>query len=172
MEPMVAMRPMKCFMGLMLPLLAACASTGSKSMEPPVVDGPLLPKGVFFGAPPYKHKTLGIVRTTREYPTLNVGMTEALEQAYCRKAFAEAVRELLRLAKANGADGVADVHSVVYLADGRRETFDRPECTDDGEEGDVLVQGVAIQWVRTGKGAPAVIAVPSPVPSPAPRPSL
>jgi hypothetical protein len=148
---------------LPLSLVAACASTGPKAVEAPVVEGPLLPKGVFFGAPPYKHKTLGVVRSTREYPTLNIEMTPALEEAFCRKAFADAVRELLKTAKANGADGVADVHSVVFLADGRRETFDRPECTDDGAEGDVLVQGVAIQWVRTAKGNAS-----SPVPASSP----
>jgi hypothetical protein len=54
---------------------------------------------------------------------------------------------------------------VVFLADGRRETFDRPECTDDGEEGDVLVQGVAIQWVRTKTSGPS----PAPAAQPSPR---
>jgi hypothetical protein len=92
---------------------------------------------------------MGVVRATREYPTLHIEMTPELEEAYCKKAFSEAANQLLQSAKANGADAVADVHSVVFLADGRRESFDRPECTDDGEEGDVLVQGVAIQWVRT-----------------------
>ncbi|MFN7686023.1 MAG: hypothetical protein ACK5QT_11505 [Oligoflexia bacterium] len=115
----------------------------------PVFEGPLLPKGAFFGAPPYKFKALGTVRATREYPTLNIEMTDELQQALCQKAFAEAVRDLLQNAKTNGGDAVADVHSVVYTGDGRRQSFDRPECSDDGEEGDVLVQGVAIQWIRS-----------------------
>ena len=149
--------------------LTGCALVGKpKPLPMPVFEGPLLPKGAFFGEPPYRYKSVGVVRATKEYPTLNIEMTEELEEAYCKKAFAEAVRELLQSAKANGADGVADIHSVVFLADGRRETFDRPECTDDGAEGDVLVQGVAIQWVRTKTSGPS--SAPATQPSPRAKP--
>ena len=139
----------------------------NKPVEIPVLEGPLLPKGVLFGKPPYKYKGLGVVRASKTYATLNLEMTDELEDAYCRKVFAEAARELLQIAKANGGDGVADVHSVIFLADGRRETFDRPECTDDGEEGEVLAQGVAIKWIRSASQAAPV---PTPAPSPAPSP--
>lgn len=155
-------------------MFTGCSSMSQPKPPPvPVLEGPLLPKGAFFGEPPYRYKSVGVVRATKEYPTLNIEMTEELEEAYCKKAFAEAVRELLQSAKANGADGVADIHSVVFLADGRRETYDRPECTDDGEEGDVLVQGVAIQWVRTKpsgrNSAPAALPVPQVSPRPSPQ---
>ena len=154
--------------GLLSLLVAAgtgCSTPkANKPVEVPVLEGPLLPKGAFFGKPPYKFQGLGVVRASKTYPTLNIEMTDELEDAFCRKVFSEASRELLQIAKANGGDGVADIHSVIFLGDGRRETFDRPECTDDGEEGEVLVQGVAIKWVRTA-------AQPAPGASPAPTPA-
>ena len=154
---------------------AGCSAPRLKKPAMPVLEGPLLPKGVFFGVPPYRYQSMGVVRASKTYPTLHLEMTDELDEAYCKKVFAEAARELLVLAKENGGDGVADVHSVVYLADGRRETYDKPECTDDGEEGEVLVQGIAIKWVRTGvkaapKPAPSPASSPSPVPTPSSKP--
>ena len=144
-----------------------CSAPKVKPAMPPVVEGPLLPKAVYFGKPPYKYKGLGVVRASKTFSTLNLEMTDEIEAAYCKKVFVDAVNELLQLSKTNGGDGVADVHSVVFLADGRQESFDRPECTDDGEEGEVLVQGVAIKWVRSAsQPGPSPSPAPGPVPSP------
>ena len=109
---------------------------------------PLLPGAVFYGAPARKYQTLGVVRASKSYPTLNQELTDEQEALLCKKAFNDAARELLKNARDNGGDAVADLHSVIYLAEGRRETYDKPECTDDGEEGEVLVQGVAIKWTQ------------------------
>ena len=147
--------------------VAGCSAPKVKPPLPPVIEGPLLPKAVYFGKPPYKYKGLGVVRASKTFSTLNLEMTDEIEAAYCKKVFVDAVNELLQLSKTNGGDGVADVHSVVFLADGRQESFDRPECTDDGEEGEVLVQGVAIKWVRTAaQPGPAASSAPGVAPTP------
>lgn len=83
-------------------VLVGCSTPKAKVPEMPVLEGPLLPKAAYFGKPPYKYKVLGVVRTSKSYPTVNLEMTDELEAAYCKKVFAEAARELLQIAKNNG----------------------------------------------------------------------
>ena len=57
------------------------------------------------------------------------------------------------MAKKQGGDAVIDLKSVVYLEDGRREMYPSAECSDDGIEGQVLCQGIAIKWKTSGGAA-------------------
>jgi hypothetical protein len=41
---------------------------------------------------------------------------------------------------------VIDVKSVVFLENGKSELYPSAECADDGMEGQVLSQGIAIRW--------------------------
>lgn len=77
-------------------------------------------------------------------------MPEHEEKELCRNHFNKAVQDLLKLARKNGAEGIADVKSVVFLYDGRTELYPTPECSDDGEEGQVLLQAVAFRYAKAG----------------------
>ena len=52
------------------------------------------------------------------------------------------------MARHQGADAVVDIKSVVFLENGKQETYSTPECSDDGFEGQILLQGVAIKWKK------------------------
>ena len=91
-----------------------------------------------------KYEVLGTVRSKAEFPTLDPANEE---DALCANYFNKAVKDLVRRAKDKGADAVIKVSSVVFYENGRMESFPRPECSDDGEEGQVLVQGNAIKWL-------------------------
>jgi len=125
-------------------VMAGCA--GKKPRPVSTVPEQVMPASVYFGSPQRKYEVLGSVRASKTYPTLSQELTDEQEARLCKRAFFEAARELLKNARENGGDAVVDVHSVIFLADGRRETYDRPECTDDGDEGEALVQGIAVKW--------------------------
>ncbi len=107
------------------------------------------PKGVFHGVPDRQFEKLGQVRTRIEYNSLDF---ENDENKLCKNYFNKAANDLLKRAKKVGADAVIDVKAVVFQIDGKTETYDNPECTDDGVEGQVLAQGVAVRWKRTSDG--------------------
>jgi hypothetical protein len=98
---------------------------------------------------------LGQVRTKVDFPSLD---PNSEERDLCRNYYNKASQDLLKRAKDVHADAVIDAKSVVFLEDGRMETYPSPECSDDGEEGQVLLQGIAIKW--------------KPVPSPTPSETL
>jgi hypothetical protein len=52
----------------------------------------------------------------------------------------------VKYAKQQGADAVIDVRSVVFFEDGSRETYQTAECSDEGDTGQILAQGVAVRW--------------------------
>ncbi len=121
-----------------LGLVGGCASTPQVKVKR--YDWP---KNVYLGDPKRPFESLGLVKTKVEFPTL----TENYEESYlCKNYFNKAARDLLSRAKDAGGDGVVDVKSVVFLADGRMETHASAECSDDGAEGQVLVQGIAVRW--------------------------
>lgn len=88
---------------------------------------------------------LGWVRSKVNFQSLDVTRDEAI---LCRNYYNKAVKQLVDTAKQKGADAVVDIKSVVFLEDGRRELYSTPECSDDGFEGQILVQGVAIKWKK------------------------
>lgn len=89
------------------------------------------------------YQVLGEVRTKVDFTSLDEQHEEA---ALCRNYYNKAVRQLIELAHDRGGDAVIDVKSVVFLADGRREVYSTPECSDDGMEGQILTQGIAVRW--------------------------
>lgn len=103
----------------------------------------LKPGQIVNGKNPYE--VLGVVKSKVNFPTLDMDKSE---ESLCRNYFNKAVHQLLEYARKNGGDAVIDVKSVVFLVDGRQETYSTPECSDDGDEGQILTQGVAIRWLE------------------------
>ncbi len=96
-------------------------------------------------APKRPYKSLGLVRAKVDFISLNAQWEE---DRLCKNYFNKAVQQLLRDAKKVGADSVIDIRSVVFLVDGKVETYSTPECSDDGDEGQVLAQGIAVKWLE------------------------
>jgi hypothetical protein len=97
----------------------------------------------FVGDVKRPYTVLGPVRSRVEFPTLD---PDHEEKSLCRNYYNEAVRKLVQYARKAGGDVVIDVRSVVFLEDGRSETYPTAECSDDGEGGQVLATGIAIKW--------------------------
>ena len=102
-------------------------------------------EGAYYGKPKRKFKVLGWVRDKVEFPTLDPAHDEG---HLCKNYFNKAVNNLVDYAKENGGDAVVDVRSVVFYFDGTSETLSRPECSDEGAIGQVLVRGIAVKWVK------------------------
>lgn len=88
---------------------------------------------------------MGLVRTKVDFTTLDPGFDES---SLCLNYFNKAARDLVKRAKEKGADAVIDVRSVVFYEGGKSETFPKAECSDDGAEGQVLAQGIAVKWKK------------------------
>ncbi len=100
----------------------------------------------FIGNISRPYQTLGWVRTKVNFASLD---PEHEENLLCKNYYNKAVQDLVRLAKEKGGDAVIDVKSVVFLEYGTHEVYTTPECSDDGSEGQILVQGVAVKWIST-----------------------
>ncbi len=94
------------------------------------------------GDQPYE--VLGLVRSRADYSSLDM---EWDEKKLCQNYFNKAVNDLVRFAKEKGGDAVVQVRSVVFLLNERVELYSKPECADDGNEGQVLTQGLAIRYL-------------------------
>jgi hypothetical protein len=101
------------------------------------------PKNAFTGDVQRPYTVLGPVRARVDYPSLDFTHEE---KELCRNYFNKAVRDLVRFGRQQGADAVLDVKSVTFLIDGRTELHAEPECSDDGAEGQILAQGIAVKW--------------------------
>ena len=99
----------------------------------------------FLGNVKQKYKTLGMVRSKVNYQSLDPNREEA---DLCRNYYNKAVKDLVQMAEDRGADAVIDVKSVVFMEDGRSELYPTPECADDGLEGQILTQGIAVKWLN------------------------
>lgn len=97
----------------------------------------------FYGNHKRPYLTMGQVRTKVNYQSLDPSHEEA---ELCQNYFNKAVVEMVKMAKQRGADAIIDVKSVVFYEGGQFESFPRPECSDDGMEGQVLTQAIAIKW--------------------------
>jgi hypothetical protein len=107
------------------------------------------PKGhAFIGIPDRPFKPIGRVRSKVDYASLDMVHEEG---QLCRNYFNKAARDLVVQAKKAGGDAVVGVRSVVYLVDGRVEGYEKAECSDDGDEGQALAEGVAVKWVDAQK---------------------
>ena len=89
------------------------------------------------------YEKIGWVKSKASWSTLD---QEANDGRLCKNYFNKASRDLLKEALKAGADAVIKVRSVVLLMDGKLEYHSTPECSDDGEEGEVLLQGIAIKF--------------------------
>jgi hypothetical protein len=101
------------------------------------------PKDAYVGDVKRPYKPLGLVKSRVDFSSLD---ERREEDALCKNYYNKAVEDLLKRAREKGADAVIDVKSVVFLEDGRMETYATPECADDGHEGQILAQGIAVQW--------------------------
>lgn len=140
--------------------LHACASAPAE----PKFQKFTFPKNAFVGDVQRPYVALGPVRSKIDYQSLDFNREE---RELCRNYYNRAVRDLVKFAKRQGADAVVDVKSVTFLLDGRTEMHATPECSDDGGEGQVLTQGIAVKWkenaVDVGTwSVPAATATPAP----------
>lgn len=97
----------------------------------------------YLSEPSRPYEKLGVVRSKVNYPTLD---PDSDETRLCPNYFNKSVGELVKFAEEKGANAVIQVKSVVFLIDGRREVYPQPECSDDGSEGQVLTEGIAVKW--------------------------
>jgi hypothetical protein len=90
-------------------------------------------------------QSLGWVRSKVNFQSLDANREEA---SLCKNYYNKSVRELVETAKTKGADAVINIQSIVFLEDGRKEAYITPECSDDGFEGQILTQGLAVKWEK------------------------
>lgn len=136
----------------------ASAACSSLPKRPPQKEGPIqvLPGNVFFSEPTRSYQVLGTARSWHEFKTsLDETFDDQEFSRRCYQAFFKASEKVLAIARANGGEAVAQIRSVVFLADGRKEYYPRPECVDDGEEGEALVEGQVIRWSSSKTKKPA-----------------
>lgn len=93
------------------------------------------PKGV-------QIEVIGRVKARADWPSLD---PDREESGLCINYYNKAVRDLVKFAKEKKADYVIKIRSITVLYDGRIEVHKTPECSDDGGEGQVLVEGVAVR---------------------------
>lgn len=106
-----------------------------------------MPKEVFVDAPTGKvvGTRLGILKTKVNFSTFSSQYDESL---LCKNAFKKAAKQLWKMAEKLNAEAVIDFRSVTFYLDGKHETHKTAECSDDGGDGQVLVQGQAIRWQK------------------------
>lgn len=97
-------------------------------------------------------KVLRPVRVRVNYSSLN---PDREELELCRNYFNKGVADLVKRAKRDQkADAVIEIRSVVYFMDGKSKRYETPECADDGNEGQVLLEGKAIRYLPDPKVSP------------------
>jgi hypothetical protein len=105
------------------------------------------PENAYIGVPKNlpRYERLGLVKSKAAFETIDL---ESDPDERCKNYFNKAVRDLVKLAQKNGADAVIEVQSVTFLMTGKVETYPRAECVDEGDVGEVYVQGTAIRFVK------------------------
>jgi hypothetical protein len=97
----------------------------------------------FIEEPKRPYTKLGLVRTKVDYESLD---PDHDEDVLCKNYFKKAVQDLVKRAKDHGGDAVMDVRSVTFFEDGTSKAFKDAQCADDGQDGQVLAEGIAIKW--------------------------
>jgi len=110
------------------------------------------PKNAFIDPITREYEKIGTVRAKVNFPTLDPSRDE---DALCRNYFNKAVSDLVLLAEKKGADAVIEVRSVVFYEGAKSQVFLTPECSDDGEEGQALAQGIAVKWKPKASPSPS-----------------
>lgn len=99
--------------------------------------------------PTRRFKVIGPVRVRVNFSSLS---PDREEQELCRNFYNKGARDLLKRAKREfRADAVMEVRSVVYYMDGKSKRYPTPECADDGNEGQILMEGKAIRYLPNPK---------------------
>lgn len=131
--------------GLGLALVCACSTPVPKFRY----QRSDFPKEAYVGVPEdKKFERIGVVRARADYLSLDPENPASNPQVLCRNYYNRAVQDLVKFAHDKKADAVIEVKSVVFLLDGKSELHDTAECADDGAEGQALVQGVAVKWIK------------------------
>ena len=126
-------------------VVAAALLAGCASFSPPKQKSYDFPKGqAYVNEVKRPYYRIGVVRSKVNFPSLD---PEHDEQFLCRNYYNKAVADLVKYAKQKGADAVIEVRSVVFFEDGRTQSHKTPECSDDGQEGQILAEGVAVKWL-------------------------
>ncbi len=121
------------------------AASACSTIPQPKLDRYSFPKEAYIQDPKRPYEVLGVVRAKANFNSLTPDYDETV---LCKNFYNKAVRDLVKYGKQRGADAVVDVKSVVFLLDGHAELYPQAECADDGEEGQVLVQGIAVKWKK------------------------
>ena len=125
--------------------IAFTAMMGCATLPTPTHEVFTFPdKEAFLGKPERPFTVLGSVKSKLSFQTID---PEIDEKKLCRNYYNASVQKLVAYAKEKGADAVADVRSTVFYMDGSSRSFEKPECFDDGAEGQILTQGVAIKFI-------------------------
>lgn len=86
-------------------------------------------------------ENLGTLRTKINFSMTSPQMDEV---KLCRNYYHQAAQRLLKMAKKEkDAEGIFLIRSVVFYLNGKSEFFETPECSDDGSEGQILLQAEA-----------------------------
>lgn len=135
---------------ILVSLLNGCAS-----LPEPKHDTFHFPKGkAYIEIPKRPYTVVGQVRSKVDYSAIEFQNWDNLRSGVsklCVNYYNKAAKDLVKLAEDKGADAVIKVRSIVFLEDGRREEFSTPECAEDGQEGQILLQGLAVKWVTKPK---------------------
>jgi hypothetical protein len=93
--------------------------------------------------PPFPAEILGVVRAKISFPTTD---PEHELEELCLSAFNQGAHDLIKKAKKTykTATDVIGIQSIVFFLDGTKKAYPQAECSDDGNEGQVLMQGQAI----------------------------
>lgn len=128
-----------------LGLLIFAWGCASSSLPTAKFERVSFPKDAHIGDVKRPYETLGMVRTKINYPSLDPNREE---DQLCQNAFNQAARDLLERARKNKADAIIDLKSVTLLESGQWETHASAQCSDDGQEGQILAQAIAVRWKR------------------------
>lgn len=104
--------------------------------------------------PTRRFKVIGPVRVRVNFSSL---ISDREELELCQNFYNKGAGDLLKRAKREmRADAVIEVRSVVYYMDGKSKRYPTPECADDGNEGQILMEGKAIRYLPDPKPSDTV----------------
>ena len=106
------------------------------------------PDAVFVELPERAFEPMKLLKQKVNFSALDHSDPDLSEEKICRNYYNRGAELLLGRARAQGADAVIDLRTVVALANGEHEIHKGPECFNDGQEGQILLQGRAVKWKK------------------------
>lgn len=165
---MTCLRPPKALALLPLALLLLSVSACT-TLPTPSQHWYEFPKDAYLDNGPRPYRAIGSVRGRTDFPSLDPDNFDF--EKLCANYFNKSVKDMVGMAKDKDADAVIQVRSVVFLENGKKETYKTAECADDGEEGQSLTEGIAVKWLPPESESPAPAHAPIPTPTPTPPPA-